>query len=120
MKATEFCKFFDFTLERGKFEVKDKLFYPDGTYQYCATDDQCCFDDRYVNYVIDLVNEFDFCLQNYVNDYIEEDGFEYNKKKNGSYYDQAVKFAEDTYEKDSVFIHILKVLNGTETLEADI
>ena len=120
MKATEFCKFFDFTLERGKFEVKDDLVYLNGTYRYCATDDQYCFHDRYVNDVNDLADAFDSCLQNYVNDYIEEDGFKYDKEKDGSYYDQAVEFAEEFYKTDSVLTHVLKVLNGTETLEADI
>ena len=120
MKATEFCKFFDFTLERGKFEVKDDLFYPDDTYQYCATDDQYCFHNRYVYDVDDLKGEFDSCLQNYVDDCIEEDGFEYDKERDGSYYDQAVEFAESIYKEDSIFIHVLKVLNGTEKLEDDI
>lgn len=119
MKATEFCNFFDFTLEKGEFEVKNDIIYDDGVYKYCATDDQACWDDRYVNDVNDLASEFDSCLQNYVNDYIEEDGFEYDKEKDGSYYDQAVEFAEGIYKEDSIFIHVLKVLNGTEELEDD-
>lgn len=119
MKATEFCKLFDFTLEKGEFEVKNDITYDDGIYKYCATDDQACFHDRYVNDVNELVNEFDSCLQNYVNDYIEEDGFEYDKEKNETYYDQAIEFGKDIYDEDSVFMHILKVLFGTETLEDD-
>lgn len=119
MKATEFCNFFDFTLEKGKFEVKNDIIYDDGVYKYRATDDQVCFHNRYVNDVNELVNEFDSCLQNYVNDYIEEDGFEYDKEKNGTYYDQAIEFGKDIYDEDSVFMHMLKVLFGTETLEDD-
>lgn len=119
MKATEFCNFFDFTLEKGNYKVKHDVVYADGTYKYCATDDQVCFHDRYVNDVNDLASEFNSCLQDYVDDYIEEDGFEYDKEKEGSYYDQAVEFAEGIYKEDSIFIHVLKVLNGTETLEDD-
>ena len=40
-------------------------------------------------------------------------------EKDGSYYDQAVEFAEGIYKEDSIFIHVLKVLNGTEELEDD-
>ena len=100
MKATEFCKFFDFTLEKGEFEVKNDFIYDDGVYKYRATDDQGVFADRYTNDITDITDWFDSCLQDYINDDVEEDGFVYVKEQPGSYYEQMLSWLKengDTY-----------------------
>lgn len=77
MKATDFCAFFDFTLERG--ENTDEY---GETFKYYATDDQGVFDDRHLNDVSELVDLFDSCLHDYIDEDVEQKtGFEYVKDK---------------------------------------
>ena len=87
MKATEFCKFFEFSLERkhGYDEDEDE-------YNYVAMDDQGTLDPRYVMDVDDLTECFDSLLKDYIDDGIQEHGFEYNLMSDTSYYEQALKW----------------------------
>ena len=78
MKASEFCKFFDFTYEK-EHGYADTDFYS-GEYNYKATDDQGVFHDRLVKNVADFADEFDSMLQDYIQDDLEEQGFESDVK----------------------------------------
>ena len=87
MKATEFCKFFEFTLHKEHgFDEED------GEYNYIATDDQGTFHPRYAIDVNELTEMFDSMLKDYVDDNLEEDGFEYDDHI-GAYYEQALEWA---------------------------
>ena len=97
MKATEFCKFFEFTLtkEHGVVPESDVIFGGE-EYNYIAIDDQGVFHSRYAMEVNDFIDMFDICLNDYIDSIIEEDGFEYDKEKevDETYYEQALKWAK--------------------------
>ena len=119
MKATEFCKFFEFTLEKEHGIVPEAdTFYGGNEYNYIATDDQGVFNPRYAMEVNDLVDLFDICLKNYIDDNLEEDGFEFDKENTKEdYYEQALKWAREN--KYSPYIaEILEALVSGE-LEDD-
>lgn len=87
MKATEFCKYFEFTLTREHgFDEND------GEYNYIATDDQGTLDPRHVMNVDDLTECFDSLLTDYIDDSIQVDGFKYDLMSHSSYYEQALEW----------------------------
>lgn len=96
MKATEFCKFFEFTLEKEHGIIPESELYAGEEYNYIATDDQGVFHPRYVMKVDELIDAFDICLNDYIDSNLEEDGFEYDKEKevDETYYEQALKWAK--------------------------
>lgn len=118
MKVTEYCGFFDFSIERGKFvdpdDEDDSI-----TYKYCISDDQGCWDDRFCNDIEDVIDKLDGLYQNYIYDIVEEDGFEEDKTINKPYIEQVFIFAEENYKEDPIFVRIIKVLAGFEKLEDD-
>ena len=90
MKATEFCKFFDFTIH------KSHGFNEDGDeYNYYATDDQGTFDNRYAMDITYITDWFDSCLPDYIDSNVEEDGFKYDVDGNGSYYEQLLEWLKE-------------------------
>lgn len=91
MKASEFCKFFDFTYEK-EHGYADTEFYS-GEYNYKATDDQGVFHDRLVKDVKDFSDEFNSMLQDYIQDDLEEQGFE--SEVNENYWVSALKWIGD-------------------------
>ena len=118
MKATEFCKFFEFTLQKE--HGYDEEY---GEYNYVAYDDQGVFHPRYVTYVDELTDMFDSCLKDYIDDNLEEDGFKADEYC-GSYYQQALDWVKglDVNEVNQLikncYTDILEAL-VTGTLEDD-
>lgn len=116
MKATEFCKFFEFTLykERG---YADEDYY-EGKYNYKATDDQGVFHTRYVTDVTELADEFDSLLQDYVIDDLECQGFEPDIHEN--WYKQALTWCEENEEYKGTDIHqVIACLLNPDLIEDD-
>ena len=114
MKATEFCKWFDFTLDKGEFYDEDGV-----DWKYCATDDQGVFANRYADNVDDFADMFDSCLQDYVDEDLEYNGFDPDDYEPSQYYMSASRWCEDESEMNDTFLHhIVRVLAGLEKLEA--
>lgn len=91
MQATEFCHYFEFSLN------KEHGFDDDGSeYNYAVVDDQGVFDTRYIMQIDELVNCFDVMLRDYVEDYVEDNGFEYDSSLEKTYYEQALQWIIDT------------------------
>lgn len=113
MKATEFCQFFDFTLER-----EGGVDEWDGEYNYVASDNQGCWDDRHAENIEDITDWFDACLHDYLRDDLEEDGFKPNA--NGNYWEQALEWCKtnDMY-KDSQHMQVIACLLDPELIEDD-
>lgn len=116
MKATEFCKFFEFTLQKEHGYDEE-----DGEYNYIATDNQGVFHPRHVLYVDELTDMFDSCLKDYVDDNLEEDGFKVDESC-GSYYQQALDWVNGLDDSKQIikdcYTDILTAL-VTGTLEDD-
>ena len=113
MNAYDFCKFFEFTLEKES-GIADEDFYT-GEYSYRATDDQGVFHDRLVNDVKDLADEFDSMLQDYVQDDLEYNGFE--PPTNENYYEAALKWLETSELKDTDIHDVVRVLVNPDELK---
>ena len=96
MKASEFCKFFDFTYEKEHGYADTDYFT--GEYNYKATDDHGCWNDRFVTNLEDFADEFDACLPDYIQDVIEEDGFE--EPNNENYWSAALKWINNREDKE--------------------
>lgn len=115
MKATDFCAFFDFTLERG--ENTDEY---GETFKYYATDDQGVFDDRHLNDVSELVDLFDSCLHDYIDEDVEQKtGFEYEEDKEGTYYEQLLEFLEVCKDAYDCYYEVVNALVHPETIVDD-
>lgn len=117
MKATDFCAFFEFTLERG--ENTDEY---GETFKYYAADDQGVFQDRHFNDVKELVDMFDSCLNDYIDEYVEDElGFEYDDEKDGSYYEQLLGFLKECKDEYNCHCHyeIVNALVHPETIVDD-
>lgn len=93
MKATDFCKYFDFTLWVNDTNEEDESGYVS---KYIATDDQGCFQARYVNDVKDLADCFDSMLMDYVDSELYYHNFKYDDKSNLAFYEQAKEWIENT------------------------
>ena len=106
MKATAFCKFFEFTLYKEHGFDKE-----DGEYNYIAYDDQGVFHPRCVLKVDELTDAFDSMLKDYVNDNLEEDGFEYDDHK-GGYYEQALEWARQNKVYREYYPWIIEVIEA--------
>lgn len=112
MRATEFCKFFDFTLvkEHGFVPGSDDL-YAGTEYNYIATDNHGVFQPRYVMDVNELTDMFDSCLKDYIDDMIEEDGFEVDEHY-GAYYDQAYEWAKENETYKEYYPTVIEALEA--------
>lgn len=93
MKATDFCKYFDFTLWINDTNEEDEF---GNTTKYFATDDQECFKPRYVDDVRELSDCFDSMLMDYVDTELYYHNFEYNPNTNKAFYEQAKEWIENT------------------------
>ena len=112
MKLSEYCKFFDFTVEKGNFTDED-----DGTeYKYMATDDQQCFHARYGDEPNDFIDQFESMEEDYVISSIRDDCFDDCPND----YLRLVTILENTEYKDTDTFHVIKCLAGVETLEDDL
>jgi len=117
MKATEFCKFFDFTLYRESGIDEDG-----NEYNYIAVDDQGCWDDRTGSKITDITDWFDACLQDYVEEPIEYAGFEPKSegKRYWNYYEQALAWCDANEDyKDTDLRNIIACLLNPELIEDD-
>lgn len=112
MNAYEFCKFFDFTLE------KESGINEDGdTYNYIATDDQAVFHDRTAYKVSGLTDLFDSMLPDYVDEECEYNGFEYDESQDGTFYEQALKWVKsDENYRDTDLAGVLEALVNPDSL----
>lgn len=122
MKATEFCKFFDFTLvkEDGWKEWDYSTAY-EGNYHYVATDDQGTFHTRYFDALEELVDGFDSCHYDYIDSSAEEDGFEYDENNTEkAYYEQMLDWMQSREDyKDTGVCEIVACLVNPWMLEDD-
>ncbi len=106
MKATEFCKFFDFTLYKKKGIDENGCIY-----NYIATDDQSAWHDRQAEKIDEIVDWFDACLDDYIIANLDEDGFE--PKTDENYWEQALAWCEanDDYRETDTHDVIACLLN---------
>lgn len=93
MKATDFCKYFDFTLWVNDTNEKDEF---GDTSKYLATDDQECFEPRYIDDVRELSDCFDSMLMDYVDSELYYHNFQYNSNSDKAFYEQAKEWIENT------------------------
>ena len=114
MKATEFCKFFEFDLEKGEFKDEDGV-----NRKYCAIDDQDVFGNRYADNVSDLADAFDICIPDYVDEELEYNGFNPKNHEPSKYYLEANKWCKQSEINDTDLHHVVRVLAGLEELEED-
>ena len=116
MKATEFCKFFDFTLEKCDIdEYGDECGYK-------ATDDQGVFYTRYVMDVKDLSDGFDSMLQDYIENDIEANGFDFDPTcDKQTYYEQALTWCDNNeIWKNTDTREIIACLVNPDLIEDDL
>ena len=90
MKATEFCKFFEFTIYKSHGIDEDG-----DEYNYIAVDDQGVFHSRYITDITEIANCFDSLLMDYIESNVEEDGFKYDDNRNGTYYEQLLEWLKE-------------------------
>lgn len=93
MKATDFCKYFDFTLWVNDTNEEDEF---GNATKYFATDDQECFKPRYIDDVRELSDCFDSMLIDYVDRELYYYGFQYNSDSDKAFYEQAKEWIENT------------------------
>jgi hypothetical protein len=116
MKATEFCKFFEFTLVKKHGYDEDAR-----VYNYMAVDDQGVFSNRYVYKVSDLADKFDSMIQDYIETDIEIAGFDYDSSKEETYYEQALDWCKANRDyKDTDTCEVIACLVNPELLEDDL
>ena len=115
MKVNEFCDFFDFTYEKEHGEIDEDLY--SGEYNHIATDNQGVLHNRYVMNISDLSDEFNSLLDDYINEFIEEDGFEYDENAEGTYYEQAYKWCVDTNYEYKTITDVLDCIIHPEKIE---
>ena len=95
MKATDFANFFEFHIEIIPTEDYIEILEDDNTDDlfcwatgnstvYAVIDDQAGFDTRYIDKVQDLTECFDSLHKDYIEDLIEEDGFECDETKDAT------------------------------------
>ncbi len=101
MKASKFCSFFGYTIRRNEGFTEDGELY-----RYEVVDNDGTFATRYVRNVTELTDQFDQCLQNYVDDTLQEYGFMPDDNSSDGFYTQALKFINDGKGAD---------LKGTDT-----
>ena len=93
MKATDFCKYFDFTLWVNDTNEEDESGYVS---KYIATDDQQVFHTRYLDDVGFLASCFDSMLIDYVDRKLYYYNFQCNSNSDKTFYEQAKEWIENT------------------------
>lgn len=75
MKATEFCSFFDFSIEMSPIEVvpEDEKEELNGKWIYEITDNEGVFHTRYVDKITDITECFDSMIDDYIFGDLSED-----------------------------------------------
>lgn len=108
MKATEFCKFFDFNIDivpidevseddRNDFALQEEWVYE-------MTDDQGTFRTRYADSICTIADLFDSMLLDYVDSTLSDFGFEWDQYSMEPQYEQALKWIKGT-ELEGTNIH---------------
>lgn len=101
MKATEFCKFFDFHIILNIPNTEE------GAHRrYAVIDDQGTFNTRYIDSVDELTDQFDTMLADYVDSTLLDFGFMPDEDVEFGFYKQALEFIENGDGED---------LKGTDT-----
>lgn len=93
MKATDFCKYFDFTLWVNDTNEEDESGYVS---KYIATDDQQVFHTRYLDDVGFLASCFDSMLIDYVDRTLYYYNFQCDSNSDKTFYEQAKEWIENT------------------------
>lgn len=118
MKATEFAKWFDFTIMLNTENEEDEF---GDVSKYIVEDDQSVFYTRHIDRITDLADCFDSMLMDYIDDAIEEHGFDYDENADGTYYEQALEWAKANEDKVySGYIEMLECLVNPEFIEDDV
>ncbi|WP_026653540.1 hypothetical protein [Butyrivibrio proteoclasticus] len=87
MKATEFCRFFDFDIRR------EEGFSEFGSmYRFVITDTQGTVSAKYIVDIYDVTEAVDICLGAYIDETLLDYGFIPDENCNDGYYEQALKF----------------------------
>lgn len=129
MKATDFCNFFEFSIERIAKEEYEKVKDSDFAWAdenadkiYAVRDDQGVFQTRYINDISDLSECFDSLLNDYIDEDVEEDGFkniEYDTEK--SYYEQMLDWMNNDERYKGTFVQdIVYCLTNPSAIEDDV
>ena len=120
MKATEFCHFFEFSISVSPLEVvpKDERDCLNEKWIYEITDDQGVFRTRYVDNIAGITDCFDSMLQDYIQDNLEEDGFEPDPKEN--YWEQVLKWMEGNEYKGTDTCEVVQCLLNPALVEDDV
>lgn len=95
MKATEFAKFFEFTIQ---FATDFDEYGNEAKYE--VIDDQGVFHTRYINKIEELIDCFDSMLDDYIFSIFEEDGYKFNEHEN--YFKQLEKWTQDKKEYEGI------------------
>ena len=118
MKASEFVKFFNFTLRRNEgFTDENRLF------RYEVTDDEGTLQTRYVAEVSELVDQFDVCLKDYIDGPLLDFGFMPEGSSELGFYGQALKFINEGDGADLIGTQIHKVIEcicDSDKIEDDV
>ena len=118
MKATEFAKWFDFTISLNTENEPDE--FGDIT-KYIVEDDERVFCTRYIDSVWGLADCFDSMLMDYIESPIEERGFDYDINADGTFYEQALKWAKANKDKVySEYIEMLECIVDPDLIEDDV
>lgn len=118
MKATEFAKWFDFTITLNTENEADEC--GDVT-KYIVEDDERVFHTRYIDCVSDLADCFDSMLMDYIETPMEECGFDYDIDADGTFYEQALEWAKANKSKVyDGYIEMLECLVNPEKIEDDV
>lgn len=118
MKATKFCDFFEFDIQKGSFRDNE-----DGEiYRYQVEDTHEVFHTRYVDDVSDLTECFDSMLIDYIDSTLDDYEFVLNEESEKTFYEQAQEYIEkecsELYDTDTY--HVICCINGNESIEDDI
>ena len=118
MKATEFCEFFDFTIEKKEGHIDDVPCY-EGTYNYIGVDNEGVFCNRYAKDIKEIADWFDSMLLDYVQTPLEEAGFEPPIKVN--YWKAALEYIENKKDwNHSKLTDVVMCLIDPDLIEDDL
>ena len=127
MKATEFADYFDFSIYPID---KDYVDFDDNYFNYASSEDdkfymvsdnQGVFYPRFISKIEDLADCFDSMLDDYINEDVEESGFEYFESNEGEEYEQMLDYMlhSDEY-KNTWACDIVSCLVNPSLIEDDV
>ena len=127
MKATEFTKYFEFSISSiNKNDIDfdyDYFNYADENDNdfYIVTDDQCVFRPRIISNVETLTECFDSMLHDYIDEDIEQSGFIYHADENDGYYEQMLDYMRNNDEYNNTWVYdVVSCIVNPALIENDV